>query len=279
MFIDSPRTLAAFVRFLPPYWNNSQGFISFYPFISESFRFFLFVALLITSPMPQWRRSWLGSLWNTLSRMARKWISWEETQRLAKSVAPFSTGCMRRPMGTCLSLICKVSCLSRGNFYLAYVLVRGQFGKENPILHSQLEELFFHMYLSESGHPIWAKSGFLSHHPEVNEMAAAWKTSGVNDTLVLPFFLYLYTQQSLSSGMFHIWILVSFEKIYSFKKNSSEKTPLCLLNATSVSMGVTPLQFCNVFGTGEDRLFLEKNRKSWNLRQHPIFFYKWRQEK
>lgn len=125
-----------FCLFLPPYWKNSQGFIGFYPLISESFQFFLFIDLLITSPMPQWRRSWLGSLWNTLSRMARRWISWEETQRLARSVAPFSTGCMRRPTGTCLSLTCKVSCLTMGNFYLAYVLVKGQFGKENQILHS-----------------------------------------------------------------------------------------------------------------------------------------------
>lgn len=125
-----------------------------------------------------------------------------------------------------------------------------------------MEELFFYMYLSESGHSVWAKSGFLSHHPEVNEMAAAWKTSGVNDTLVLPFFLYLYTQQSLSSGMFHIWVLASFEEICSFKKKNSEETPSCLLNATSASMDVTPLQFCKVFGSGEDRFFLKKNRKS-----------------
>lgn len=70
--------------------------------------------------------------------------------------------------------------------------------------------------------------------------------------------------------MLHICVLMSFDEIYSFKKKNSEETSSCLLNATSASVGVTPLQSCNVFGTGECRSFLEKTRNSWNLREHPI---------
>lgn len=52
--------------------------------------------------------------------------------------------------------------------------------------------------------------------------------------------------------MLHIWVLASFEEIYSLKKNS-EETPSCLLSATSAPMAVTPLQSCNIFGTGEEK--------------------------
>lgn len=78
--------------------------------------------------------------------------------------------------------------------------------------------------------------------------------------------------------MLHIWVLASFEEIYSFKKKTSEETPSCLLRATSAPMDVTPLQSSNVFGTGEKMPFLKKNRKSWNLRKQPIFFYMGKQE-
>lgn len=73
--------------------------------------------------------------------------------------------------------------------------------------------------------------------------------------------------------MLHIWVLASFEGIYSFKKKNGQETPSCLLSAAPAPLGVTPQSY-NVFGTGKARPFLKKNRKSWNLRKHSIFFYK-----